>query len=56
MIESLQGVTKVSLVHKNGGLKEKKDVDINYVVFWSFWYYASQKANVSKKRTEELFD
>lgn len=37
MIETLQGVSKVSLVHKNEGLKEKKeDVDINYVVFWCF--------------------
>lgn len=37
MIESLQGVTKVSLAYKNGGLKGKKeDVDINYVIFWCF--------------------
>lgn len=37
MIESLEGVTKVSLAHKSGGLKEKKEVlYMNYVVFCCF--------------------
>lgn len=37
MTDSLQEVTKVSLVHENGSLKEEKEtVVINYVVFLVF--------------------